>query len=305
MGRIIALLGALRMAWPGPLAVAEEDHGRGHEEESGVIRLNREAIAGSGLSLKTAGRQKIAERLVLNGRLLSNDDRTVHVVPRFSGVIREAYKHVGDQVKKDEMLAVVESNQSLQKYEIRSPLDGTVTKRHASIGEFVAEGEALFLVTDLSSLWADLFLFPGDFGRVKKGQRVVIRLEHRSQPVLSAVTMVSSVVDEATQSKIVRAEINNAGEDLYPGQFLTGAILLSEEEVPVAVEAGAIRKLDGKSTLFVPRADVIEPREVALGRTDEHFSEIVSGLKAGEQYYAGNTFILKAEAEKGKAVHEH
>ncbi len=291
---------------PFPVHAGHDEHDEhGHEEGNGRIELAEATIEAGGLQLKAAGKQRIAEHLTLNGKLLPNEHRTAHLVPRFSGVIREAYKLVGDPVKKGDILAVIESNQSLQPYELRSPLDGTVIRRHASAGEFAAEAKDLFVVTDLSSLWADFYLFPADFGKVKKGQQVLIRLEHRTEPVYSSITMVSSVVDEATQSKVVRAEINKAEEHLYPGQFVTGQILLSETDVPVAVESSAVQRIGGKTAVFVPHEDEIERREVIIGRQNGRFSEIVSGLHAGEQYYSGNTFILKAEFEKSKAVHEH
>jgi len=305
--RSLLVLGVLlNAALPWVAAVSEEledAHGSYHEEDAS-FEFSEEVLADSGLSIATAASQRIPQYLLLNGRLLPNENRTIHVVPRFPGAIRESRKHVGDSVEKGEILAVIESNQSLQPYELRSPLSGTVVKRHASAGEFAAEGKDLFLVTDLSELWADFFLFPGDFGTVKKGQRVLILIEHRPEPVTSEVAFVSAVLDEATQSKVVRAEVRTPNEDLYPGQFITGKIIASEDEVPLAVEAAAIQKLDGKSVVFVPDGNRVARRAVVTGKSDGRYTEILSGLSADAHYYTGNTFILRAEAEKGTATHE-
>jgi cobalt-zinc-cadmium efflux system membrane fusion protein len=40
---------------------------------------------------------------------------------------------------------------------------------------------------------------------------------------------------------------------------------------------------------------------VELGRRDDRFVEITKGLKVGQQYAAANSFVLKAELEKGSA----
>ena len=44
---------------------------------------------------------------------------------------------------------------------------------------------------------------------------------------------------------------------------------------------------------------------MVLGRSDERGIEVLSGLKSGEIYATGNTFLLKADLGKSKAEHEH
>ena len=63
--------------------------------------------------------------------------------------------------------------------------------------------------------------------------------------------------------------------------------------------------IEGKNVIFVQEKDGFEKREVSLGRSDGTFTEVLSGIKAGEKYAASNTFILKAELGKSEAEHEH
>ena len=64
------------------------------------------------------------------------------VTPRFPGVIRSMRKRLGDKVKKDEVLATVESNQSLTTYELKAPIDGTVIDRDGTLGRVRLRAEA-------------------------------------------------------------------------------------------------------------------------------------------------------------------
>jgi membrane fusion protein, heavy metal efflux system len=94
----------------------------------------------------------------IKGKISPVEHKVAHIIPRFSGIVREGRKHVGDAVKKGEVLAVIESNQSLQPFDIRSQVDGTVINGHLVIGEFVPENQWVFIVADLSEVWTDFFV---------------------------------------------------------------------------------------------------------------------------------------------------
>ena len=102
--------------------VEEEDHdedghedGRedGHEEHQGedVVRLHAEAIREFGIEIGEAGPGGLAKYTRLQGEVVIDPDRLVHVVPRVSGVAREVYKRLGDQVKRGDVLAELESRE--------------------------------------------------------------------------------------------------------------------------------------------------------------------------------------------------
>ncbi|MDH8346182.1 biotin/lipoyl-binding protein, partial [Klebsiella pneumoniae] len=72
--------------------------------------------------------------------------------PRFPGIVRDVRKRIGDVVQKGDVLAVIESNQSLTQYELKASLAGTVIDRQISLGEFVSEQKSAFVVADLSNV---------------------------------------------------------------------------------------------------------------------------------------------------------
>lgn len=303
---------ALAMALFFPLAHAPaDDHGHEGEEhhheseEESPAGLSAKAMGAFGVTLQTAGPGTVRVLLTLSGTLVPHEDRVAHVTPRYPGVIREVRKRLGDPVSKDEVVAVVEGNQSLQAYEVRSPLTGTVVKRHATAGEYAGEGDAIFEVADYGVLFADLFLFPSDAPKVRLGQKVVLSVAGESKKAETTLSFLSPVTDAATQSRFVRAALENPKGTLQPGMFATGDIVLEELEVPVAVDASAVRTSEGKPVVFVDEEGHLEPRPVIVGRKSKETVEIVSGITAGERYAAGNTFILQAELEKGEAGHGH
>src|SRR5690606_9765257 len=78
-----------------------------------------------------------------------------------------------DKVRKGEVIAQVESAQSLQTYAIPAPFDGLVAERKASVGG-VAADEPLYVIVDGSKLHAELSVFPQDAARIRAGQKVTV-----------------------------------------------------------------------------------------------------------------------------------
>lgn len=271
----------------------------------GRTTLTDEAITSAEIVTEKAGPANIRTILNTNGQLIINEDLLVHVIPRFPGVAKEVNKKLGDTVEKGEVLASIESNQSLQPYEIRSPIRGTVISRHITTGEFAAEGREIFSVADLSSLWADFRVYRRDFAQVRQGQKLLVHLDDAHPPREASISYVSPFGEEATQSRIVRAVISNTEGTLYPGLFVKGEIVLKEELVPLAVKDGALQSVRGWTVVFIREGNTFEIRPVTLGRSDGIFHEVLAGLTAGADYATENSFVLKADLLKSGAAHEH
>lgn len=98
--------------------VSAEYRGQAHrweyESYEGRAELSPEAAKGSGLAVEMAGPARLKQTLKVPGRVGPNEDRMKHVVPRYPGVLKEVRKRLGEPVTQDEVLAVVESNESLQ-----------------------------------------------------------------------------------------------------------------------------------------------------------------------------------------------
>lgn len=294
---------ALLMASSPIVVFAEDDHNHSGKEE--LARLSDEAILSSKIEIRQVGPADLSMLLKVNGRVSPVSSAVAHISSRFSGVIREVRKEIGEEVRAGDVLAIVESNANLQKFEVRALQGGIVTDRHATIGESIKEDEALFVVMDLSRLWVEFAIFQRDVPVVKIGQPADIYVSGRSEPFRSRISFISPLVDETTQSRIARAVIDNPDNSVAPGAFVTGQISTAKFQVSLAVSYEGIQTIDGKTVIFVQKDDGFEKRGVSVGRSDGRNTEIISGAKSGEKYVSANSFILKAEFGKSEAGHEH
>jgi cobalt-zinc-cadmium efflux system membrane fusion protein len=286
-------------------AHAGDEHAEGeHEEEEAALALTAQQIAAADIGLVEAGPASIQETLPLYGVVVPNAQRVRQVTARYPGVIRSVAKNFGDSVRQGETLATVESNESLQVYNVTSPLSGVVTARDANPGEQTGD-RVLFTVADLSTVWVELSMFPRDRGKVNVGQRVRVQGPDRELSDEGRVIWLAPFGSSANQTLTARVLLDNPKGRWAPGLYVTAQVLVGETAVPVAVRNEALQTLEENPVVFVKGAHGFEPRIVKLGRSDTEVTEVLAGLQPGETYVAGNSFILKAELGKGEAEHEH
>ena len=198
-----------------------------------------------------------------------------------------------------------EPAESLARYEIRAPLEGTVVERNVTIGEAVTADEPIFTVTDLSAVWVEVTVYAKDLGAVRQGQEAVVVSTDLGTEMTGRINYVGQLVGEETRSATARLTLSNAGGQWRPGLFVTVRLVREETTVPLAVPTDAIQTFRDWQVVFVKYGDWFEARPLELGRTDGQWVEVVSGLKAGDQYAATNSFAVKAEIGKLGATHDH
>ncbi|MGD9724324.1 MAG: efflux RND transporter periplasmic adaptor subunit [Pirellulales bacterium] len=281
-----------------------DDEHNGHDDNDHVIRLTPDQLAAFGVTLATAGPGRIDHGVELLGEVRPNGDTLAHVVPRFPGIVRQVRKSIGEDVRAGEVLATVESNESLAPYEIKTLVAGTIIERHITPGEAVDRDKQAFTIADLSAVWVDLAVYQKDLDHVRVGQSVLVRTGAGKAEAEGRISYIAPIVNEPTRTATARVLLHNPERSWRPGLFVTARIL-DPIQASVVVHRSAIQTLAGQSTVFVAHEGGFEPRPVTLGRMGDTMIEVLSGLSAGERYAATNSFLLKAELGKGEAEHEH
>jgi len=272
-----------------------------HEDEAPHVNISPETAAGAGIEVRPVAAGIIERRLRVFGALVAAPEQRSEVHARFPGLVTAVNVNLGQRVARGQVLATVESNQSLQDYDLRAPIDGVVQHRHANPGEVAGEAPLLVLL-DSTSLWAELKIFPGQRGEVAVDQSARIESDHRS-----AEATIEHLVpaDDDGPFSIARLRVDNADGIWLPGDRVVARILVERVEVPLVVDNRALQQIDGETVVFVQSGDRFEPRPVELGRRDGDRSEVLAGLSAGEVYVVENSYLIKADLEKSGAGHQH
>lgn len=194
---------------------------------------------------------------------------------------------------------------NLTRYEIRAPTDGVVVEKHLSLGEAVKDDANIFVIADLSTVWAEMTIYVKDLNTVKVGQQATVKATAFESQSSGTVSYVGSLVGEQTRTAKARIVLPNPKGIWRPGLPVNIELVAGEVEVLVAVSAEAIQTVRDWTVVFGRYGDQFEARPLELGRSDGKFVEVIKGLNAGEQYAAKNSFLIKADLGKSGASHDH
>lgn len=200
---------------------------------------------------------------------------------------------------------VTQAKGAQARFELRSPISGMITEKHVALGESVDGAQTLFVIADLSIVWAEMLVPDTQLSRIQFGQQVKITAQDGSHEAFGTVSHISPVVDPLTRRAESHAHITNLDGFWRPGMFINVEIKTDPRRVPVAVAKTALQSYNDWKVVYGKFGDLFEIRPLELGQEDAHWVEVKSGLKAGQAYAATNSFIIKAELGKKSASHDH
>lgn len=289
------------------VTVDAEYQGRAHRWKyasyEGRTTIAAAIAQNQGVEIARVDAGHIEETIALYGAIKPDATRQRSVIARFPGVIRSVDVALGESVRAGQLLARIESNESLQTYAVTAPIAGTVIQRHANAGEAAAT-EALFEIADYSQVWAELTIFPRDRARLHIGQAVIVRAADGSasgQGTIAAIT-----ADAPTPSTLnTRVVLDNVEQKWTPGQFINANVSVAKIATPIGVPISALQTFRDWDVVFLNAGDVYQAQPVTLGRRDNSHVEILGGLHAGMSVVTTNSYLIKADIEKSGASHDH
>jgi cobalt-zinc-cadmium efflux system membrane fusion protein len=305
---VLALIGGGYWLLGGKSAVdapKKEEHAEGEGEHATTdsTEITQEAATKAGIVVEKAAAGTVSETVTLTGRITLNQNTTGQVKARFPGIVREVKKGQGETVKVGDVLATVESNDSLQVYPVKSPINGVILARNTNVGD-VAGDAPLFTVANVSDVWAEFHVFPRDIDRVKNGQQVTVTSFEGHHTGQAPITVVLPMAEASSQTVVARVVLPNEEGLWHSGMTVRGDVAINEKQVALAVKTSAIQRMEGKTVVFVQEGDRYLMRPVKTGLSDNQWTEVREGIKPDESYVSGNSFMIKADIGKAGAEHE-
>ncbi len=195
--------------------------------------------------------------------------------------------------------------------EIRSETDGVVTQRVISPGVLVNPGQTILKIAQISPIRLQANVAENDLARVRVGGSVLIHSQGASGKFLPArISSIAPSVDPTSRTGVVEAIVPNQDGRLLPGQYLAMDLLTGRDANALRIPTRAIRHhtppsggvISTKTAAYVWVAEPVAGQEkqytvqeivVQTGLTDATGTEIVSGLKAGQQVVVAGQDYLK------------
>jgi cobalt-zinc-cadmium efflux system membrane fusion protein len=194
---------------------------------------------------------------------------------------------------------------------LRAPFDGRVVDRKITPGSLVEALQPLMTVANLGNVWVFLQAYEKDLALLHDGLPVTIRTEaYPQESFRGRVDFVASTLDTTTRTVRVRATVENRSEKLKLGMFVKAHVDVPKPEAEakaiLVVPQSALQTLEGRTVLFIEvESGVLERHFVEVGHSFEGFTEILSGVKAGDVVVTEGSFVMKSEFAKASLAEEH
>ncbi len=286
-------------------ATQEAEHHNAHQDEhteahTDSVTIPSDMAAKAGITTRQAGAGAIARYLPVYGRLALPPTAKASLRARFPGIVTELAVSVGERVEAGQLLAKIEANSSFTTYALRAPFAGQVQTIQTAPGEATGE-RILTTLINSQTLVAELRIFPSQQAAVTVGQTVVF--DAHGTPFEGQVDSIPPST-QATYA-IARVTLDNPHGQLLPGQLVKARIRVRQQTVSLRVANSALQQLEGHTVVFVKHDNQYIATPVTLGLRDATHSQVLSGLEAGDEYVATNSYLLKADLLKAGAAHNH
>lgn len=188
------------------------------------------------------------------------------------------------------------------RFDMKSPLTGTVVERNITPGQSVSGDptQVLFTVADLDKLQVVADLYERDLDLVKVGQVAAVTVEAYPGVSFPAVlSAVGDVVDPNTRTIKVRAMVDNEAHKLKPEMFARLNIDVGDTTQFIAVPREAVLEADGKEFVYVVPADNrYARRAVKTAPASGDQIRILEGLAPGERVVTKGAVLIKGQENK-------
>lgn len=186
------------------------------------------------------------------------------------------------------------AQERLAKTKIKAPISGVIAQRFLDKGDTASPNRSFVTIVDVNVVKIIAKVPEREIAEINLGQNATIKPD--ALPALSfsgKVVNISPVIDRASQTCDVEIEIPNPDYKLKPGMFTSVELTVQKHQKVPVIPSDVILKEDGERYVYVIDNGKALKRSVVTGISDGIRTEIVSGLKAGEQLVVAGYHTLK------------
>ena len=189
------------------------------------------------------------------------------------------------------------------RFDMKSPLSGTVVERTVTPGQSVGSdaSQVLFTVADLDRLQVVADVYERDLALVKVSQVARVNVEaYPNTDFAAVVAAIGDVVDQNTRTIKVRAWVDNREHRLKPEMFARLRLDIGDANPFLTIPKEAVVEVDGKHFVFlVESPEKYVRREVRVSSVSPDMVRVLEGLAPGQRIVIKGAVLVKGQEVKG------
>ncbi|MDR1866927.1 MAG: efflux RND transporter periplasmic adaptor subunit [Treponema sp.] len=269
------------------------------QQQPGQQRSTAQNRAATVVRATAVSRGTIENSLITNGDILVSSQ--VNIYPATSGRLTEVRVQVGDVVRRNQTVALVDPSRPGEMYNaspVVSSVNGTVVQVPVSVGDQVSTATLIIAVGDLSKLQIEIAV-PERYAVVtRQAMPAKVVLEALPGEVFPArITEIDPVLDPASRTLRVHLSFEQQDARIRAGMFATVSLVVGSHENVLVIPRNAVIHSYNTWIVFVVNAqNTAERREITVDMENEELIEVTSGLDEGELVVtAGQNFLTHGD----------
>jgi multidrug efflux pump subunit AcrA (membrane-fusion protein) len=178
-----------------------------------------------------------------------------------------------------------------------SPVTGVITKRNVAEGQYVKEGDVLFELADLSSVWIQADIFESDIPLIRTGQKAKITSPTiPNGSIQGTVNFLQPSVDPQSRTLTARIQVPNPQMRLRPGMFVQVAMDVSVGNEAIAVPRSAVLDTGKEKVVYIAKGGgVFEKRPIEAEPAGDEYYSATRGIQPGERVVTHGNFLIDSQ----------
>lgn len=230
------------------------------------------AVVSAQVALKDAQRERermagLAREGSATGQML---DQAVSAAERAEAALGEA------QARRDA------ARQRLADTTGAAPYGGVITARMLQRGEFVARGNPVVKIADLSTLHGEFEVPERLAGTLAPGMKADLVVRTTGEALEGTIIAVNPSIDPVNRTFLVKVAVPNPGLERQAGLFATARFELPPRLGSLAIPAAAVIRDEGRSYVWIVDGGRARTLPIREGIADGEWVEVLEGISPGQ-----------------------
>jgi Cu(I)/Ag(I) efflux system membrane fusion protein len=196
-------------------------------------------------------------------------------------------------IKQSQIAELERSGKPDTRIAIYSPFSGIVIEKMVQQGQYVAAGEVLFNIADLSNVWVEVEVYENELSNIHVGQQVEIRSQSFPEKAFTGrIAFIYPFLDPKTRT--------------LKADMFVNAVIRVPFAPQIVVPVTALIDTGRRQVVWVESSPgMFEPRTVKVGQQSNDKVQILSGLNSGEKVAVSGAYLIDSESQLKGGGDEH